>query len=109
MWIDLSVLCVMSRVSSFFRLVFLPPPLCGWSAVVLFAISCAIGHGCSECGSGFLTRDWLGHEVGAGAAESVSLSSSSASAFDLVSGAMQAFVIYSSANTYSRSYLLVYL
>ena len=62
-WIDLSVLCVMSRVSSFFRLVFLPPPLCGWSAVVVFAISCAIGHGCSECGSGFLTRDWLGHEV----------------------------------------------
>ena len=65
-WIDLSVLCVLcvvSRVSSFFRLFLLPPPKCGWSAVVVLAICCAIGHGCSECGSCFLTRDWLRHEA----------------------------------------------
>ena len=60
-WIGLCcVLLVVSRVSSFFRLVLLPPPLCGWSAVVVVAICCVIGHGCSECGSCFLTRDWLG-------------------------------------------------
>ena len=62
-WIDLSVLCVVSRVSSFFRLFLLPPPMCGWSAVVVLAICCAIRHGCSECGSCFLTRDWLRHEA----------------------------------------------
>ena len=62
-WIDLSVLCVVCCISCVFvlpTLFSLPPPLCGWSAVVVFAICCAIGHGCSDCGSCFLTRDWLG-------------------------------------------------